>query len=354
MSNFGIDAAQLVALFMESVAWGMQCITVTLCVCTLVSKSRDSQRPVNLHLLAYALVLFGLGTLDIGLAVYRNLQAFVYSSGAGAVFGQISDYVTVLRSGCDFLAVLVADSALIYRCYVLYNRRWIVALPSAILWLAGFACAIAETYYSATATQSTNLAGAAKIEPFLNAFIVSCVSLNVITTALILYRINSIHRASAGCFSEASGTLVSNRMKWSELSRILIESAFLYTLSGVILLIVNFAGSNAVYPVSDINLQIAGIQFDLILIRVGRGIAAEHVEARTSVQTMQFNLRALDTTPGQTRRPVMHISVTQDTSVSTELRTPYSDIENKKGGQGDLMGIQSIRIAGMDEDLHYI
>lgn len=41
-------------------------------------------------------------------------------------------------------------------------------------------------------------------------------------------------------------------MKWSELSRILIESAFLYTLSGVILLIVNFAGSNAVYPVSDI------------------------------------------------------------------------------------------------------
>lgn len=97
MSNFGIDAAQLVALFMESVAWGMQCITVTLCVCTLVSKSRDSQRPVNLHLLAYALVLFGLGTLDIGLAVYRNLQAFVYSSGAGAVFGQISDYVTVLR-----------------------------------------------------------------------------------------------------------------------------------------------------------------------------------------------------------------------------------------------------------------
>lgn len=100
MSNFGIDAAQLVALFMETAAWGMQCITVTLCVYTLVSKSHDSKRPVNLSLLAYALVLFGLGTLDIGLAVYRNLQAFVYYSGEGgptAIFGQISDYVTVLR-----------------------------------------------------------------------------------------------------------------------------------------------------------------------------------------------------------------------------------------------------------------
>lgn len=163
-----------------------------------------------------------------------------------------------------------ADNGQIYRCYVVYGRRWIVIIPSSILWLAGFACAIAETYYSSTATQSTNLVGAAKIEPFLNAFIVCCVTLNVITTGkphalstcahnltciagLILYRINAIHRASARYFSEASGgTTVSNRVRWSELSRILIESAFIYTLSGVILLIVNFAGSNAVYPTSDI------------------------------------------------------------------------------------------------------
>ena len=47
MSSFGIDAAQLVAFFMESVAWGMQCVTVTLCIYTLVSKSPDSKRPVN-------------------------------------------------------------------------------------------------------------------------------------------------------------------------------------------------------------------------------------------------------------------------------------------------------------------
>lgn len=100
MSNFGVDAAQLVALFMESAAWGMQCVTLTMCIYTLVSKSRDSKRPVNLSLLAYALVLFALGTIDIGLAVYRNLQAFVYYQGQGgatAIFGQISDYVTVLR-----------------------------------------------------------------------------------------------------------------------------------------------------------------------------------------------------------------------------------------------------------------
>ena len=102
-------------------------------------------------------------------------------------------------------------------------------------------------------------------------------------------------------------------------------------------------------------MQIAGIQFDLILIRVGRGIAAEHVEAKTSMQTMQFNLRALDPAV-QVQRPAMQITVTQDTSASTELRSPYSDVESKslRGSKPDLVGIRSIRIAGSDDELHYI
>lgn len=44
----------------------------------------------------------------------------------------------------------------------------------------------------------------------------------------------------------------SGRMQWSRLSQILVESAVVYTLAGIILLIVNFVGSNAVYPMSDL------------------------------------------------------------------------------------------------------
>ncbi|TFY60916.1 hypothetical protein EVJ58_g4847 [Rhodofomes roseus] len=348
MSDFGIDAAQLVALFMESSAWGMQFVTMVICVYTLVSTSRTTRRPLNIPLLAYAIVLFGFGTLDIAFALHRNLQAFVSYKGVGgpdAVFNQISDYVTVLRSVWNFLAVLVADSALIHRCWVIYGRKWIFVIPSIIIWLGGFACACAETYYTSTLGKSTNLAGATKIEPFLNAFIVCGVTLNIVTTTLILYRINVIHRASARYFSKNSGgTTVSTRLQWSELNRILVESALVYTLSGIVLLIVNFAGSNAVYPTSDINLQIAGIQFDLILIRVGRGISTEHVEAQTSMQTMHFNLRALDRSK---QRPGMQISVTQDTSLSTELRS-FSDIESKKGSPHEF--VQTVRVAGIDDD----
>ena len=74
-----------------------------------------------------------------------------------------------------------------------------------------------------------------------------------------------------------------------------------------------------------------------------------------TMQTMQFNLRALDPAV-QVQRPAMQITVTQDTSASTELRSPYSDVESKslRGSKPDLVGIRSIRIAGSDDELHYI
>ena len=85
---------------MESAAWGVQIVTFTICIYTLVGTSRKLKRQVNASLVTYAVVLFGLGTLDIAFAVYRNLQAFVYyegEGGAATIFNQLSDYVTVLR-----------------------------------------------------------------------------------------------------------------------------------------------------------------------------------------------------------------------------------------------------------------
>lgn len=70
---------------------------------------------------------------------------------------------------------------------------------------------------------------------------------------MILYRIHVIHQASTRYFSSTSGSTISgSRLQWPRLSRILVESAMVYTLVNIIVLIVNFAHNNAVYPVSDI------------------------------------------------------------------------------------------------------
>lgn len=224
MPKFGIAEAQLVALFMESAAWGVQTVTVTICIYTLVGTSRKLKRPINVSLVAYALVLFGLGTLDIAFAVYRNIQAFIHyegEGGAAAIFSQLSDYVTVLRvgttrdyicstnvhlrdvpcqNGWKLLATLVADSALvssscnhcidyyniswayIYRCWVIYGRKLAYVTPSALLWMACFATAAVDTYYTSTLKEATGVTGAKKVENFFNLFLVCKVVLNIITT----------------------------------------------------------------------------------------------------------------------------------------------------------------------------
>lgn len=72
-------------------------------------------------------------------------------------------------------------------------------------------------------------------------------------TAIILYRVGQIQNASAKILSSnLDDAPSSGRMRWSQLSQIFVESAMVYTVAGIILLVVNFVGSNAVYPMSDL------------------------------------------------------------------------------------------------------
>ena len=127
------------------------------CIYTFVGISRELQRPVNVSLVAYDLVLFGLGTLDIAFAVYRNIQAFIYyegEGGAAASLTQLSDDVTVLRMGtvglistnvhirsvpCQngrkLLAILVADSAFVSSSCnhrIDYNISWAYVIAAGL------------------------------------------------------------------------------------------------------------------------------------------------------------------------------------------------------------------------------
>ncbi|EPS96972.1 hypothetical protein FOMPIDRAFT_61202 [Fomitopsis schrenkii] len=280
MSSFPINLAQLVAFFMESVTWGIQIVTFTQCVWALfeAGKNEGGRRRVNMTLLTWAVALFVWGTLDISFAAYRNITAFVYYTGPGGsieIFSQISDYVTVLRVRITSRSSRAALNK-IHRCYVLYNQSLLVIAFPSLIWTAALASAAAEIYFNSTFNALTNLAGAAKLENFLDAFIALAVSFNIITTAMILYRVGQTQNASAKMLTEKHDDVPSSgHMRWSRLSQILVESAMVYTLAGIVLLVVNFVGSNAVYPMSDLTLQIAGIQYDVIIIRVCRGISAE-------------------------------------------------------------------------------
>lgn len=69
----------------------------------------------------------------------------------------------------------------------------------------------------------------------------------------MLYRIILVHRAYARYFSPPSGCRTLNgRVQWAKLGRILVESALLYTLTGLVVLVAALTGSSAVTPATDL------------------------------------------------------------------------------------------------------
>jgi len=269
--------------------------------------------------------------------LYHVLEAFVFytgSGGAAAELDAISNWVNVLRSSNNFLQTLIADGALIYRCYVIYSRSWIIIALPTLIWMADTAVSVVEIYYTSTIDMSTSLPDASKPQPFAKSYILLAFVQNVMTTGLIVYRIWRIHSASARYFSTTSRGSGGSGMALARVNRILVESALLYTIFVTLTLIVEFANSNGVYGVSSLMVQIAGVQFDLIIIRVGRGIAAEHVQTSA---TMEISTH-------------LQLGVRKDTTVD-DLRSDTIARTDRSISQSDFSGSGVVKKASFMTDV---
>ncbi|KAF8622046.1 hypothetical protein AX15_007329 [Amanita polypyramis BW_CC] len=190
--------------------------------------------------------MFSFATVDVAFGLRHNIEAFVYFEGeATQYFEDISSWVNVMKMICYVGQTFVGDAILLYRCWVVYNRRWLVVIIQIIMWLGETACGIMAAYGEATLHHG----GSAGLKtndllPWITSLLTLTLATNVITTSLIVYKI---------C-----------------VMRVLIESGTFYTASVVLLFVVYMSSSNAELPVSDAIVQIIGITFNVIIVRGDR------------------------------------------------------------------------------------
>ena len=120
--SFPVAEAQIVALFMEAVAYGIYLVTLGLCARALAwGRAGERRARFNWPLVAVALAMFVFATLDVAFGLRHVLDAFIFYHGSGgpdAEFEDISYWVNVMkvRSRCaarpriPSLLVLSADS----------------------------------------------------------------------------------------------------------------------------------------------------------------------------------------------------------------------------------------------------
>ncbi|KAM5537255.1 hypothetical protein V8D89_008985 [Ganoderma adspersum] len=266
---FSLAKALLVALFLESVLFGIFAVLYAISIWILIYRQQYSthRSKINKRLLGTSTIMFVLAVLHIAFNFHQAMEGFITNggtpTGTTTFFEQSNHPLFVGKSATYITQTLVGDAFVMYRLYIVYNRNlWIAVLPLALLvgtGISGYGIPInvarggpSETIFSS------------HLVPWITSFFTLSLTTNVLATILLSGRIMwSNYKVKQYHFGERSSVLET-----------IVQSAALYSAALVSLLATYVAGSNAQYVCLDALQPIIGITFTLIIIRVCLGETA--------------------------------------------------------------------------------
>ncbi|KDR69732.1 hypothetical protein GALMADRAFT_77028, partial [Galerina marginata CBS 339.88] len=267
---------------------GMYLISFFNCIHVLVWSDRwfKPRHHVKKAMLLAALLMLVFASMDVAFHLRHVLDAFIYFNGDPIeTFDKTSNWINVMKMGCFVAQTFVGDSILIYRCWIVYDRNWlVVALPIA---LTSSACGVMTIHAEATLHhKSGRMLNSPTLVPFITSMLCLTLATNVITTCMCIgYNLRSwtllgliVHRICAIRNSlKRRSVIVVSTSRLTSVVVVLIESGLMYTLSIIILFVLYMTSNNAQYGVSNAVVQIIGITFNLIIVSVGRGDATASI-----------------------------------------------------------------------------
>lgn len=189
MSAFPTSEAQLVALFMQSVTYGIHVLIFAICMWKLVEKLKGNRGSVNWPWAFVAIALFVNGTVDVSFNLYHNLLAFTLRDGTVEGFGELASWISVIRNVWFSLGIMISDAALMYRAWIICDRRWATILPTIVLWCTTVATMIAYLYRMTVTEEATVTGEEKRMAPMLVVIYSTTLTNNFICTGMIVRRI---------------------------------------------------------------------------------------------------------------------------------------------------------------------
>ncbi|KAJ7508912.1 hypothetical protein B0H11DRAFT_2270484 [Mycena galericulata] len=252
-------------------------------------------------MLAVSILLFVNVTVGMSVATITMLDTFVFYTGTDGsahhdIFSHGSAWQTMTKTFCVLFQSLLGDSVLIYRCYWLWNKSWaVIALPL-LIWFTNVALSMrildVEPQISEGGVLST------VISPWFDAFWSLTISINIITTTLIVFRIWMVERQNKKFRAQLALTTDSTL---SLAMRNIIESGMIYTFASILELAFHSARSNILYIVSALEMHSVGITFNLIIIR-GAQVAQQPQDTIVTLPVQFATSQTTGTTQSISRR----------------------------------------------------
>ncbi|KAG6849286.1 hypothetical protein H0H93_009767 [Arthromyces matolae] len=259
VSDFSALAAQLTVQLFQTVFYGIFLVTFGACLKALLRNPRisgsevkesgwRSWKDISKKMLIVACLMAVFATFDVVIVFVNNLKAFVYSRGTGVdpadVLKDTHNWLDIMGTVNFIAQTRLGEGMLIYRCWAVYGRSWLViAIPTAIA-IGNLACVALSLYYGIvlpSGSQFTNPYRAIVISTW-----VTTIALNLLTTSLIVHRIWRV------CYSDAAqGPLPERKRLYDRIIKTIIESGLIYTLTACATAIAYISKSHAFAPLSS-------------------------------------------------------------------------------------------------------
>ncbi|EPQ61254.1 hypothetical protein GLOTRDRAFT_124981 [Gloeophyllum trabeum ATCC 11539] len=262
MAQVPIDEAHALATWLSSIFLGALIVLYCACVWVLVYKA-DRMGPVNMPMLFAATAMTVVAMVHNAVSVQRNVQAFFGHVDGNAVkyFILSSNFPNLFQSTLFVIQVLIGDSMLIYRCYIVYRRDWRIVVPPILMFLGTVGelskfTAVSEFSVVDARTVTNETYFGSDVQPWSTGMKVVSMVQNIFCSFAIALRIWWIGRHGG------------SKVYWRSIELIL-ESGIIYFLVVLILLILNITKQNTYAILYYVLVPVIGIIFTGIIIRVG-------------------------------------------------------------------------------------
>ncbi|KZO97936.1 hypothetical protein CALVIDRAFT_466438, partial [Calocera viscosa TUFC12733] len=248
-----VSTAALVGLFTSSILYGIYLVLFVGCLYVLLKKW--GMAPPNHILVSASIAMFVINTTIVALSFSRVQDAFLLDPSNAL---NLAEWKELTRTMLTCVYMILADSLLIYRCWIVWKRQlWVIAAPITLL-IACSGMIIMLLRAMALSTESAEGIFAPSIAPWITAVLVLTLVQNLLVTCLIVYRILKVNSSVSGSGGRTLRPIIA----------MILESGALYVVTLFIWLMTYVAHSFSEYILVDCINPAIGITYFLLIIRV--------------------------------------------------------------------------------------
>ncbi|KAF8142258.1 hypothetical protein K438DRAFT_1692179 [Mycena galopus ATCC 62051] len=283
----------IVAAWLEAILYGIYFCVFWFTV--YIHNRASGRRSIHQRIMFLTVsVMFILATMHVSINGFRIFVGYVdFASAPGgpvSFLGVLSTWHHVFKDAVFTLQTILGDAIALYRCWILWNRQYTVAVIPMCLLIVNIVSGSMVTTLFATSDPNASIFSS-RLTHWITLYFSVAVVQNVITTGLMALRLWKMDRKSARI--RVGGGLV------LPVLRILLESAALYLFVQILLLAFYSVNYNAQFIVLETITPVVGITFGMITLRIllrSQESSRSSSEAQQTIRAMPLRRIAVNIT----------------------------------------------------------